>query len=96
MKQNNKTTKKQNNNYTKSLYFNAPPSSNGVYTKMLEQVTQSEPVSSEQQQDVIVLLDKLINDSEIPFSEKMIYFTSFIHSIQEHSYGIAKSISQNE
>ena len=76
----------------KALFFNAPPSSNGIYTKMLKEVSDNEPKTEEEQQNVISLLNRLINDSEIPYDEKMIYLFSFVKEIQNHSYGIDWSI----
>ena len=80
----------------KELIFHAPPKADGLYSQMLEKVTQNEPKSQEQKEEVLSLLQTLISDNEIPYEEKMSYLFAFCQEVMSHSYGLFPKNLQNK
>jgi hypothetical protein len=80
----------------KEIIFHAPPKAKGLYSQMLEEVTQNEPKTQEEQNKVLSLLQTLISDNEIPYEEKMSYLFAFCQEVMSHSYGLFPKNSRSE
>jgi hypothetical protein len=56
--------------------------------RLKQKVTQNEPKTHEEQNEVLSLMQTLLSDTEINYEEKMAYMFAFCQEIMSHSYGL--------